>query len=54
MNVRTNEQMIGSPAEVYDEFFVPALFEQWGRSLRPRQGKDRATACSTWPAGRAR
>lgn len=25
-----NKQEIRSPAEIYDEFFVPALFRQWG------------------------
>jgi ubiquinone/menaquinone biosynthesis C-methylase UbiE len=27
-----------SPAEVYDEFFVPALFQQWGKVISDRAG----------------
>lgn len=30
MNKSNQAQAVRSPAEVYDEFFVPALFQQWG------------------------
>lgn len=33
-----NEQVIRSPAEVFDEFFVPALFQHWGNIVADAAG----------------
>jgi ubiquinone/menaquinone biosynthesis C-methylase UbiE len=33
-----NERVTRSPAEVYDEFFVPALFQQWGNVVADAAG----------------
>ena len=32
------ERAVRSPAEVYDEFFVPALFQQWGKVIAEAAG----------------
>ena len=49
------EAAVRSPAEVYDEQFVPALFRQWGPVLcDAAQHRRPASACSTWPAAPAR
>lgn len=33
-----SERMARSPAEVYDDFFVPALFQQWGKVVADAAG----------------
>jgi len=43
------EQAARSPAEVYDDQFVPALFRPWGPVLSTKPASARVSACSTWP-----
>ncbi len=38
MNERKKGQVTRSPAEVYEEFFVPALFQQWGSMVAGTAG----------------
>ena len=33
MSAGETGQITGSAAEVYEEFFVPALFQQWGERM---------------------
>ena len=44
-------QASASAAEIYEEFYLPALFLEWGRpAWRRRRAWARASACSTWRA----
>jgi len=52
MGKSEREHAVRSPAEVYDEFFVPALFQQWGKVIVEEAGTRRGervldVACGT-------
>jgi ubiquinone/menaquinone biosynthesis C-methylase UbiE len=38
MGQAESERAVRSPAEVYDDFFVPALFQQWGKVVADAAG----------------
>ena len=52
-NAAERGQVSASAAEIYEAFFVPALFGQFAEPVLDHAGVERMTACSTWAAAPA-